>query len=602
MSDEEKSIEEIIAELETLEKEAKEEEKKQAVQGSDEMPEELSLDEPREDVSSDEPPVAAQAEQFEYEEIFMDESPEKSGIEIEIEELSDDISPAETVEGKPSDTIQPGESTLGELSLEENSEELSLEEPTEIEPRRNEDTFEFSLESDGEEKREETKDSEIDLETEELSLEEGLLEKEEETPTVDVSSELVEDEESFETLEMERDADEVTAKEPSFDDAFSGSDEERLSEAREDEGTVFGDQTVKLTAEEMNVEQTEDDTDIYLSDEEFSEELPAEDPLVMSSGGEPPGEPPTDEIGGFPPDEPPMPPPKAKVPLSRVAVLLSLFLVSVILYGIFVWPKLYEYRTVKSGDVKYQVKINRITKTQQYFDAGSWHRGSIPKQISQVARRKIEPKPAAGMEDAKTVVKEPITPPSTKQEPASVVAKTDPHEQTEAREKTVEEAASEVQAVNDEEKAVETATEPSEIQSKISEKTEEPAGVEEVKKPEPEKAEKIVTATVPAEKEAAQTKKYIKAEPTKTKQYVIQLSCMRFEEFADELVTTLKKKGWIAHKDSVMGKDKEPWHRVFLGGFEERGEAVTFMKEKNIKKMYPGSFVRSMYLSAATRE
>lgn len=605
MSDEEKSIEEIIAELESLEKQAKEEEEKQASPKDDEMSEELSLEEPSEVASSEEPlvpPGEVQAEKSEYEDVFMEEPPDKPSIEIEIEELSDEISLKEGIDEKTAESTPSDEDAIGELSLEEPLKDLTLEEPLEMQASKDEDVMGGAQERIDEEKREDSGDFELSLETEDISLEELSPEEQRGEPTVDISAEVVRDDESFEILQMEQDADEVSLKEQSFDDVFNGTSEDRPSEAHEEAEAVFGDQTVKLTVDEVQMEHFADNTDLYLSGEKLHEEVPSTEPIIMSSGGEPPEKPPTDETGDIPPDEPPMPPPKAKTPLrlSRVAVLLGLFLVAVVLYGIFVWPKLYEYRTVKSGDVKYQVKINRITKTQQYFDAGSWHRGSIPKQISQVARHKIEPKPDAGAEEAKAVVKESITTAQDKQEvQANVPVQATPPAKVEPQVEPQEKGSSEVQVVTADKVPVESPAKPSEVASQIPDKTTVQSGAEEVKEPEPQKAEQTVTA-VPVKEELPQTQE--PAKTVKTKQYVIQLSTMRFEEFADELVNNLRKKGWSVYKDSVKGKDKEPWYRVFLGGFASRGSAAAFMKEKSIEKKYPGSFIRSAYLSSAAAE
>jgi len=237
MSDEENSIEEIIAELESLENQAKDEEEKQAAPNTDEMPEELTLEEPGEHIFSEDPlspPVEVKAEQSEYEDIFAEKPPEKPRIEIEIEEVSDEISLKEAIEKKPSDAVPSDEHVIGELSLQEHVEELSLDEPTDIHTKEDEDVIEFSQDNIDEEKREETHGSEISLETEDISLMELSSEGPREEPTVDISSDIVRDDKSFEIGSMEQDADTVTPKEPSFDDAFDGTGGDSSSEASQE--------------------------------------------------------------------------------------------------------------------------------------------------------------------------------------------------------------------------------------------------------------------------------------------------------------------------------------------------------------------------------
>ena len=220
--------------------------------------------------------------------------------------------------------------------------------------------------------------------------------------------------------------------------------------------------------------------------------------------------------------------------------------------------------------------------------------------MTQIARHKIEPKPASGVEEVQTIVKEPIAPLSNQAGQTNGAAQTTLNEQMETQEKAQEKGSSEANTVTVEAKLVDIpATPSSKVPLQVQEKTSSPSDAGEVKEPEPQKVEQIVTA-VPAKRESPQTQKYVN--PVKTKQYVIQLSSMRLEEFADNLLGGLKKKGWSAYKDAVRGKDKDPWYRVFLGGFATRDAAVTFMKEKNIEKRYPGSYIRSAYLSAPATE
>ena len=596
MSDEEKSIEEIIAELESLEKQAKEEEQRQATQKDGELLEDLTLDETREDASSEDhldSSIEARDGKSQYEEIFIEEPPDKSHVEIEIEELSEDISMKDGNKEKLSEEIQSDDHTLGNLSFEESAEELTLDKPIEIQTTKDADVPGLFQDVNNEGKKEEAGSSEISLETEDITLKKLSLEEPRTETTVDTSDEIVRDDESFELLSMEQDACDAASKDLSINDEFDAPLGDRPLEARED--PVFDDQAVKLSTEELHMEQMDDEKDQYLSDKKFHEEVPPGVPFAMSSGEEPPEKPSTDEMDDLPPDEPP-PETKAPLRLSRVAVLMGLFLVAVVMYGILVWPKLYEYRSVKSGDVRYQVKINRITKTQQYFDAGSWHRGSIPAPMPQTARHKIEPKLTTEAEDAKAVIKETIALQNKQEEQAAVIAQGALPEKVEAKGMISEkERASEAKTTTVEEKPVGTTATATDADSSIPEQTIAPDNDGEVKEPEQQKAEQIVTAAVAAERKPQQTQGY--AEQSKTKQYVIQLSSMRLEEFADDLVGVLKQKGWSAYKDIVRGKDKDPWYLVFIGGFATRGDAVTFMKNNKIENSYPGSYIRAAYLS-----
>jgi cell division septation protein DedD len=556
MSDEEKSIEEIIAELEGLENEAKEGEQEQVARKDEEEPVELTMEDPRMDIKRVEtqlPPGEVQAEKSEFEDIFAEKPPDEPRLDI-----SDDR-------------------RTEELTIEEPLEGLSLEEPGVVSAKDDEGVAELTLEDSEAAKQRETGELEI-------SLEEVTPEGPRDEATIDLSSKSAGEEESFEELSLEKGEDRAVVDEPSFDDVFDATGD-GSPEAVQDEVDVRDDQTLSLTPENIPQEREAATAPGGLSDEKFHDELPSgAQPAVTSAGG-PPTEPPDDEQRGLPPDEPPSRPRKVRKPLqwSRVVILLGIFLVAVVLYGIFVWPTLYEYRWVKSGDIKYQVKINRITKTQHYFDAGSWHQGSVPLPMPQAARHKIEVKPAEEKVESQAAVKEPITVAKREEEPASSEAKPPGEEAkvlpTEA--KTVEQ------------KAAPPSQEPAQVAEK---KEEAPGPSKEMRAEEPQKEEKVAV-DVPV-KETQQEQK-VAVKPAGDGNYVIQLSSMRLEEFADELTAALKKKGWPVMQDTVMDKNSEPWYRVFVGGFATRGDAAAFMKEKNIQKAYPGSYIRSAAPHAA---
>ncbi|MBN2255949.1 MAG: SPOR domain-containing protein [Deltaproteobacteria bacterium] len=563
MSDEEKSIEEIIAELEGLEKEAKEEEQEQVARKDEEEPVELTMEEPREDIQRVEthPPLdEVQAEKSDFEDIFAEKPQDEPRLDI-----SDDR-------------------RTEELTLEEPLEGLSLEEPVVVPAKGDEGVAELTLEDSEAAKQRETGELEISPETDEISLEEVTPEGPRDEATIDLSSKSAGEEESFEEFSLEKGEDRAVVDEPSFDDVFDATGD-GSPEAVQDEVDVRDDQTLSLAPEDISQERDAATAHGGLSDEKFHDELPSEaQPSVTSAGG-PPTEPPDDKQGGLPPDEPPSRPRKVRKPLqwSRVAILLGIFLVAIVSYGIFVWPTLYEYRWVKSGDIKYQVKINRITKTQHYFDAGSWHQGSVPLPMPKAARHKIEIKPTEEKKEAQTEVKEPTTVAKGQEEPTGGVAKT-PGE--EAKVVPAEAKPAEQQVAT-----------PPQKPAQVAEKKEEaPVPAKEMRAEEPKKEEKVAVE-VPV-KETRQEQK-IAVKPAGDGNYVIQLSSMRLEEFADELTAALKKKGWPVMQDTVMDKNSEPWYRVFVGGFATRPEAAAFMKEKFIQKAYPGSYIRSTAPHAA---
>ena len=73
--------------------------------------------------------------------------------------------------------------------------------------------------------------------------------------------------------------------------------------------------------------------------------------------------------------------------------------------------------------------------------------------------------------------------------------------------------------------------------------------------------------------------------------YAIQIRARRDLEEVKRFVAGLKEKGIDAYWARVNIEGKGVWHRVFVGHFADRKEALTYMKEKGIDKSYPGSWV-----------
>ncbi len=74
--------------------------------------------------------------------------------------------------------------------------------------------------------------------------------------------------------------------------------------------------------------------------------------------------------------------------------------------------------------------------------------------------------------------------------------------------------------------------------------------------------------------------------------YAVQVGAFRDWQNTSELIEALKKKDIEAYWIEVNSKDKGTLYKVFSGYFTDRNEATEFMKEKEILKNYPGSFVQ----------
>jgi len=659
MGDEEKTIEQIIAELEGLEKQKAETkfEKKLpelpeeltlerdeeltleapaetspdagtpvredifAEKPADESGDDLSLEEPREPVILEETRSELVLDELK-EDPTIGELPEEIALEepkeILMEELAEGVPPEEEYE----DIFKDGgasEPPHEELTLERN-EELTLEAPAETSPGAGdpvrEDVFaekpadkpgnNLSLEEPGE-------DTDLEEPPEELVLEEAGGE-----PRIGEYRENIVREEPQEIV-MNAPA-ESDSSEEKFVDIF---EEETPESSREE-----------LTLEESPAEEIAEDKRAAVPDadvegegalhpeppfdpvsregmrEETIAEEPSRVPREMASSAEPFEEPFSEDEGEDPdePDEPPAPPQRTRTSLKLV--LLFLVLVALTAYGLLVWPTLYREGTFITAGKQYQMRINRITKAEQYYEAGTWHSMPLPQAPEYRAPIKVGKKtptvPMAKKEE--TVERQPVAKVPVKEtaerEPKIPVKVTIqavpqiPEPTAGTTEEVIKKAPAEVVEK-------ETKKPPVESEKKIPPKTVPTAVVapqekpmEKAPAPPPEKAEKKAE---PAEEK---TVKKEPAKPEKSKQYIIQVGSMRFREFAEDIVETLENRGMDAHMDIVKSKKTGVWYRVFIRGFETRKEAAVYMKDKNLGKTYPGSFVQVMSLSpqSSTRD
>jgi hypothetical protein len=275
-----------------------------------------------------------------------------------------------------------------------------------------------------------------------------------------------------------------------------------------------------------------------------SEPMPAQATSSMERDL-PPEETVPEEPDELPPERQPVPPPKKRsLPVLRTTLIILLFLISLGLYAYFVYPTMYENRTVKSGDTAYPVKINRLTKSMQYYHMGTWHDGPILKTSTYRAHVTIP-------SDARSVPAEDTTLKAAEETPVKV-PETNPVPSVESPP----------------EKKVDTAIAEAE---KEAEKPEEVA---------------IAKSTLlPGEKIVKPAGQYI---------YAIRISSMRLKKFAEEFLEETERKGLDAHMRVIETEKHELWYAIYIGHFADREEAVTYMKEKNITDSYPGSYIRKI--------
>jgi cell division septation protein DedD len=78
---------------------------------------------------------------------------------------------------------------------------------------------------------------------------------------------------------------------------------------------------------------------------------------------------------------------------------------------------------------------------------------------------------------------------------------------------------------------------------------------------------------------------------TKTKSYAVQVGAFLDWENASKRIVGLRKKNLEPYWIEMQSKKSKTIYVIFSGFFTDRNEAVKFMKGKDIRKTYPGSFV-----------
>ena len=93
-------------------------------------------------------------------------------------------------------------------------------------------------------------------------------------------------------------------------------------------------------------------------------------------------------------------------------------------------------------------------------------------------------------------------------------------------------------------------------------------------------------------KEPASPRK--KEPPPKKDFFTIKIMAVRDSQKAQEFTDSQKKKGFDAHSRTITMQGQGTWHQIFLGHFGSQKEAQRFLKEKEIRQLYPGSIIMKL--------
>ena len=114
----------------------------------------------------------------------------------------------------------------------------------------------------------------------------------------------------------------------------------------------------------------------------------------------------------------------------------------------------------------------------------------------------------------------------------------------------------------------------------------------------PVQKEEEVLQNIEERQQKAETIPHQTMEPispfTQERYYAVQVGAFRKRKNASELIDAFQKKDLEAYWIEMDSKSRRTIYIVFSGYFADRNEAAKFMKEKDILKNYPGSFVREI--------
>lgn len=103
----------------------------------------------------------------------------------------------------------------------------------------------------------------------------------------------------------------------------------------------------------------------------------------------------------------------------------------------------------------------------------------------------------------------------------------------------------------------------------------------------------------PVKKEGTEKRKEI--ETATEKPYTIQISAIRNFKIAKAFLKKIEASQPDVHLEMFNSKKYGVWYRFFTGHFASKTEALKYMKEKNIRKAYPGSYILKMPASPPKR-
>ncbi len=233
-----------------------------------------------------------------------------------------------------------------------------------------------------------------------------------------------------------------------------------------------------------------------------------------------------------------------------------------ILILLFLWPNLYHYESVNMGGKEYPLRINRITSHTTYYDGKQWLIPPVQVEMRQQKVDKAMPvQPLPSVPTVQPLQSAHTAPPVQPVQPAQLPQTIQPVQPRQSPQ---------------------PAPPPS------------PSGSTSGKIAIPEKASSRPQPKVknrPAEKEVPPPK-VVEVKINVLKPYSIQITAYPEKDKAVALAKRLRGEKIPVRVEEVTIKGKGRWHRVLLGKFKNRDEALKYFNDHEIGKLYPQSFIQ----------
>jgi cell division septation protein DedD len=238
---------------------------------------------------------------------------------------------------------------------------------------------------------------------------------------------------------------------------------------------------------------------------------------------------------------------RAKSRLSRRSIrLAALVLMLVMVAGaLLVWPTLYRYDVIQSGDKVIHLRVNRLTSTTTDIDGNPWVTPppGEPEAGPSLTRQPAPPPPAVRALPAETA------------SPGPVVAA---------------------------------------IPAPSGQKSETRRDLPAKKTPEAALSGGALAPAPPETPKALKTKPRpaAKDKPLPGGGYSIQVKAFQEEAKARDFLNGIRSSHPDARVQKAVIKGKGVWYRVLIGHYPSRKQALADLKKKGLAESYPGSFIQ----------